>query len=326
VSGSRLLLLGLKLAIMGLSIWFLAGMVDWGEFGRALLATSPWTFLLVVAINLGASVVMTWRWHLLARAAGCALDFRTATAYTFLGFFFNQILPGSVGGDAARIWCLRGEGGWGRAVGTVLWDRLLGLAALVVVTLTVLPFQFRPVMDPAGARAAWLLFLLLLLLFLAAQHPRVIGLAEGLVVRLLNRLGREGLAGRLAGVFGSLRLYLGRWRVSGAALLLSLVIRLVWIGGAFLLSRSMDLGVGYGYLLFAVCMVELVRMIPVSIQGLGVRELAFVFFLDPVGVSPARGTLLSLLFFTALNVSGLVGGLVYLWLRPSREHRARASA
>ncbi len=308
------LLIGLKLVVVIVLGFVLVRLIDWVEFWRSLKTTSPWAFTVAVLLNLISAAVMTSRWHLLILGSGQRISYRIVLAYTLLGMFFNQILPGSVSGDAARVLCLKGsQTSWKKSAGIVLWDRVLGLVALIIIVLVTIPLYWRYVLDGRAALLLWLIFFLGFVFFLSLQSRAVLGLVERLATGLWLRLGH----GRSypEALFAGLRSFLTNRGIMVKTFFLSLVVRGLWLLGGMILSRSMGLAVPLGYIFFAISLVELVRLVPVSIQGLGVRELAFVWFLAPLGVSAARAALLSMLFYTALTVAGLLGGLIYLLRR-----------
>lgn len=308
----KLLAALLKATVFLGSAWLLVRMIDWRDFLGSLREVSPLAFAAAVAIDVACAFIMAERWHLLIAAAGHRLPYRVVAAYTMLGMFYNQILPGSVSGDAARVWCLGGRHtSWKKSAGIVLWDRILGMVALVMLALATMPFFWRGLMDPALAAAIWLTMLAGIIVFFALQGPAVLALAERLAAGLWGSLSGGREPGMVSDFFGGLRDFLSARWVMLKAVLLSLVVRGLWILGAWAISSSMGLSIPPAYYLFSISAVELIRLIPVSVQGLGVRELAFVFFLAPYGASAAQAALLSMLFFTALTVAGLAGGLIY---------------
>lgn len=303
----------LKGAVLVATVAVLMKMIDWGEFWLSLKKTSPLIFTLVVCLNLLAALVMALRWHSLILAAGFRITRRVAASYTLLGLFFNQIMPGSISGDAARIWCLGNRGNsLKKSAGTVLWDRVLGLSALIFLTLSFMPFYYDRVMGPGYALISWTALLLAMLFFLSLQSARLLGIIEKLAGRIWRRFAGGAYEEKAKRLFEGLRGFLTNRMLMGKAFFLSIVIRSLWLIGAWFISNSMGYDISLAYFFFFIPIIELIRMVPVSIQGLGVRELAFVFFLKPMGVDATHAALLSMLFFTALTISGVAAGLIYM--------------
>ena len=94
------------------------------------------------------------RWREIVETCGANLSLATALSYSFIGQFFSQVLPSTVGGDAARIWLLVRRGaGWPTASYSVLIDRVVGVSALAVLVVLCLPWTLNVIHDPI-ARAA----------------------------------------------------------------------------------------------------------------------------------------------------------------------------
>ena len=94
-------------------------------------------------------------------------------------------------------------------------------------------------------------------------------------------------------------------------MILSILSRLLWIYGCFLVARAFSLDIGFMPLLLIVPIVEIARMIPVSLSGLGVREAAFVFMLSQFGVDEGLGLAYALVVYAVFTALALVGGLLY---------------
>jgi hypothetical protein len=85
------------------------------------------------------------------------------------------------------------------------------------------------------------------------------------------------------------------------------VVVVVWLAG-----RSMDAHVPGAYYWIVVPMVSLLTMMPVSVNGVGLREWGMVLFLTPLGVTEGAAMSLSFLWFSVVTASSLLGGLVYV--------------
>jgi hypothetical protein len=116
---------------------------------------------------------------------------------------------------------------------------------------------------------------------------------------------------------------------SGAALLPSFAVQGTYVLAWRTAGTAAGLALPVEFLLFAVPVVSLASMVPVTIHGLGVREGVWALLLAPLGVSSASGVALGLLFFAAFTLVGAAGG-IWLALRgteiapaPAREPRQR---
>ena len=86
------------------------------------------------------AVLSALRWQRILDRCGAAVSTRQAIRLTFVAQFFNQVLPSTVGGDAARIWFVAQDGaGWAKAVYSVAIDRIIGVAVLALIVVICIP-------------------------------------------------------------------------------------------------------------------------------------------------------------------------------------------
>jgi uncharacterized membrane protein YbhN (UPF0104 family) len=81
--------------------------------------------------------------------------------------------------------------------------------------------------------------------------------------------------------------------------------------GCFLVAEAFSLDIGFPSLLLIVPIVEIARMIPISVSGLGVREATFVFMLGQFGVDEGLAFAYSVVVYVVFTFFALVGGLLY---------------
>jgi len=237
--------------------------------------------------------------------------------YYLVGYFYNMFLPGSIGGDVYRVLKLGQEtenpSGALAAVGT---ERLLGLVALLPVGW--IGFVLLPV-RLAGQREFIAVLAALGLVLLSAPvwlRPRFLRLLRGPYRWFveLRPLRRFKLGERLARLYNALAVYLDRPRTLVAPFALSLLSRLTWVAAATLTGRALGVRLSYAHYMAVLAITELVRMLPISLGGIGVREGAFVVLLAPFGVPREQAFMLSALFYLMLMALGLVGGIVHVFL------------
>jgi uncharacterized membrane protein YbhN (UPF0104 family) len=85
----------------------------------------------------------------------------------------------------------------------------------------------------------------------------------------------------------------------------------LWISGCYLIARAFSIDLGFPSLLMVVPIVELARMIPISISGIGVREATFVALLGRFGVDGTLAFTYSVVVYLVFMLFALIGGLLY---------------
>jgi uncharacterized membrane protein YbhN (UPF0104 family) len=93
---------------------------------------------------------------------------------------------------------------------------------------------------------------------------------------------------------------------------MALVFHLSQIGVLIVLTRALALEVPWSYCFVFGPLVNILTAIPVSLNGLGVREGGYVFFLSHIGIARESAIAFALTWFAVVLVCGLVGAAVYL--------------
>lgn len=320
------LLLAAKIAFSVALIAFLFhGKLSWRDVTGALRASDPRLLAAAFALLFASNVLGALQWNRLLHAAGIRIPFWKVCAYYHVGLFFNNFLPANVGGDFARILdaSRSGEASRASAFSTVLMDRMVGTVALgglaVVTTLPAfseLREQSALVWMYGGALA---FFAVSVLMFRAVLHPRLLRAVEGVLGHVgLGRLkpALDDLAGRLAGFRGRRGTFLKLFVVATA-------VQVMRIGVHVVVARALGLRVPLGYFFLFVPLLAVIVSLPISLNGIGVREGAGIWLFGLVGV--AKGMAFTLQFTTylvAVAVS-LIGGVVFLVRIPRRRAAVR---
>ena len=275
--------------------------VDPARLAQAFLNLRPGYVALAVGALLVSTAIASWRWHLIMRS----LDFRASEGFHFRsyfkGAFFNQALPGSIGGDAVRVLDVAALGYRKRdAFVGIFIDRIVGLSGLLVLNLTANNLTH-------GLLPGWL-FRLVNLICLS-------GLAGVLLLMFLHRserLGRIKLLLPFTTLSRRFRQVYHSWQASLGQLALSVVIHLFPILALFFLARATGLDIKLGVFMVVAPPVFLLTLLPVSLAGWGVREGAMVGLFVLIGEPREAILTLSLLYGLAQIVASLPG-LYFLW-------------
>jgi len=302
----------LKLLVSLGLIWLVLSRTTWVEVTDAL--TNPrWTWLVTALVVYGISAVggaAQWSWIL--RKAGLATSAPEMRRLYFIGLFFNNFLPANIGGDAYKIIDLgRREGRPGTVFAGTLLDRLVGLAALTVFA--VVASLGCAVLGIDLPRVIWVLALVLaaLLMILAMMVSRRLG---AMVPPLFRRLRLTTLAEKSetmaeefvvyrAHPIWLLRIFL--WSVGVQALRMAVHLLVAW--GLRLdpnMSQSLQL-------LALIPVLALSLTLPVTINGIGLRETVTGALLVATGISLQGVLAMELTAFLVMVVFSLVGGVAW---------------
>ena len=139
----QLVLIALKLTVSVALLYFAISRLNLASLGDRLNHMELGWVAAALALALLQTGVSAIRWREVALACGAALAPRQALRFNLIASFFNQGLPSTVGGDAARIWLLARTGaGWWKATCSVLLDRFIGVLALTTLVAVSLYWSF----------------------------------------------------------------------------------------------------------------------------------------------------------------------------------------
>jgi uncharacterized membrane protein YbhN (UPF0104 family) len=302
------LIMAARLLVSALLLWVLITKIgtNWSEtIPDASGHTLAWLAGALLLTFLGV-VLSAVRWSAVLAALDQHPPFRRLLSLYFAGQFVGNVLPSTIGGDALRVSRLAKDNGEGPTTfASVVLERLTGWLVLPVITL--LGLAVNPGLRELGrasaiafAVAAGTLVLLGVVLFLTARP------GQGIEGRLEHNEGWRRFTSAVR--FGIHRLV--REPAATARILATgFAYQFILIGSALMAARALGLpsGAGPTALLAFLPAVLIAQVLPISISGLGVRELLFVLFLHPLGVPRSQAIALGLLLYLLNLVVSLLG-------------------
>jgi uncharacterized membrane protein YbhN (UPF0104 family) len=262
--------------------------------GHALFA------LLLYAV---AQLISGVRWWLIGRRLGLDVPLLEYFRLYFVGTLFNFLLPSSVGGDVVRAVQL-GSGSQRRraAVCSVLADRLSGVGLLLAVGSVGL-------ICAPGHLPGWLRW--------CVWAMTAVAVAGALLVQL-----RPGFAQRVPVLglpFECVEVLLRPRRTLFVTTVLSLVIQAFNVWLVVVLGSGLHLAVPAAVYWALVPTVTLLTLLPISVNGMGVREGAMVLLLAPYGITTAQAVSLGFVWFATTSATSLAGVVCWLLGRSPRS-------
>jgi uncharacterized protein (TIRG00374 family) len=265
-----------------------------------------------LVLYLAMVLASAWRWGLLLAAQDVHVSGWRLTQSFLVATFFNNFLPSNIGGDVVRIAdTARDARSRTLAATVVLMDRgigLLGLVLLAAVAATVASGWGKV----EGPVPSWMLWGGLVIAT-AISAPAV--LAPGRMTRVLQPLRRlhpEWVGARLH----QLTAVLQRFRAAPRALLGcfagAVAVQLLLVGFYAAIARSIGVPVSPWHMAVVVPMSFLVQMLPVSVNGFGLREATFSFYFTRLGLPIEAALVVSLLGAALVMLFSLSGAAVYV--------------
>ena len=279
-----------KIALSATALYFVFRKIDVDEFITALSSVNLLFFILAILAFNASKLVASFRLKDYYASQDLHLDTLYNIKLYYVGMFYNLFLPGSVGGDAYKVYLLRqnSEVKTKALITATLLDRLSGLV-LLFFEATVL-FQFSSFDHPDYGYLKWL-FLLAGILAIPAWY---------FIKKWLFNPG-------FLTVFATTTHY-SFWVQVGQVLTAWLLLMAVGVEGH--ISDYLSL--------FMVSSV--VAVLPFTIGGVGARELVFLYGYQFLDVIRAQAVAFTILFFFVTAITAIIGFFVSLTIDKKPVH------
>lgn len=284
---------------------------------------------LAVAACFAVTWLMAYRWGVILAAKGAHFKTRRLFAFYLIGAFFTSFVPGgAVSGDVARlIYVDREVRDRSLVLSTLVYERLIGVFTLLLIGLA------STLMTRAYGQTDRMIYASEAFLALAfvAIATLMTGYVSSRLARLIRAIGRRLRTVRIAEAAARTLESISELRRDGALLLrtslISVLIRIVWSLGCYVVAWAMGLPIGLMTLFAFISLVDLVRLMPISVGGLGVREWAVIVLFASLGITREQALTFSILAFVPVYLNAIVGGVVYISrARLRRENQQSASS
>jgi len=279
--------------------------------GISSIGAKYWAYALALSAATYASMAIRW-WQIINRRG--LEDFRKYFSGYLRASFFNFFTPASLGSDVYRVVDLKKDGIKDSVIAKALIkERCLGIYAHLVYLCLATIFVWDVIgtnAPPATNIAILLVCTVILIIGLAAKNIKVcrLHMVNSYIAQLPLRIRRRVL-------------FLESLNISDFALPLDWDLQITtaigvvtWTLAIYTLSISVDLGLSYREIVVASIITEFSRLIPISAQGIGVREAAFLYAAGWFGGNAEKSYVIAMVYYgihsIILCVNGLLGMVI----------------
>jgi uncharacterized protein (TIRG00374 family) len=258
-------------------------------------------YLIVALLLLLAQIgISSSKWHLILRSDGVLMRLPFLIKTYMIGNFLSLFLPTSFGGDIYRVLAVRGiNRDLAKSTSSVLFDRLTGVLALVSICM----IAYLTLPDQPYEPVVLIAYVLGVAGFLIVSSDTAIRIINASKISLVRKIGK---------ILGSFRNYRRDPRTLALVILLSFIFQLNIVIVNKMYTMALGLDIPFSVLLVIIPLIYLTEILPISINGLGVRESAFGFFFVLIGHTVEEGLAVSLLVIGMRYLLGLLGGTLLL--------------
>lgn len=271
----------------------------------------------ILSVNI---FVSSLKWKILLRANDMNFSWWELARCYWISTFFGNYLPTSVGGDIVRLMMLNEVGKTSQVAASIFWERLTGF--MMLLSWMAFALLMRPLYFKAGH------ILILLWLMVAAGFALFAGLLlfGNQITDVLKKIikNRSGIFAKIISKISKFTYAVNQYRDKRREILISLILSapFYFIGVIcnYLVFNAVGSEVSIMEILYIMPAIYLVSLLPISLNGLGISEGAFVFFFSQAGVSAPVALAAAVIRRILHLMVSLVGGI--LWL-PKRSKVAK---
>ncbi len=243
-----------------------------------------WRFVLAIVLVMISRFAVAGRWHLLMSSAGTGITPRQSIRLTFAMLFSSNFLPTTIGGDVVRLaGAIRLGFDQAISLASLVVDRLVGMAGMALALPFGIPAYLLQLNSPTSMSLAAI--------------PWINPLAQK-IQRFWQELVR------------ALKVWMHKPRALLGSLGFTWVHMLCWSGIISLLLGGMGEHISYWLVMGLWSAVYFVTLLPISINGMGVQEVAITFFYVTFGaISQPSAITLALMLRILQMLASLPGAL-----------------
>lgn len=277
------------------------------EIARVLRNINRGLATIAIIIFLFTMFVLAKRLQIIFEAEEIPISFLSAVNLTFIGYFFNNFLPTSVGGDLVKAMCAsRVSGESVKSLTSVLMDRIFGLSTFIMIPSVSLLFFLKEIQNPTVPILIYS-FLAFSIFFFFLLFNRDIARRFQFIETLLNYVK---LGSKARKIYDGLHKFKDHKMLIVKALFLSVIGQSVNILVLYLMALALGARANILYFYLLVPVVHLISMLP-SLNGLGIREGAYIYFLSPY-IGKEYAAAIGILWLGLLFLLSVIGGVIYL--------------
>jgi uncharacterized protein (TIRG00374 family) len=307
-----------KTAVTVLLFYLLSRKIDFHEFAGILRNARIPLLLTAFAILWIGHYICIFRWRMLMRPLMPVFSFARLFQIYCIGLFFNLTFPTAVGGDAVKMYYAgKPSRQYAQSFAATFLDRDAGMLAMMILASAatlMLPLALPGIPVLAIVWLSFAAFLIAnLVIFMPALHQKL--------TRILQHLGLSRTALRVDAISSAFQIMGSHPRILFESLMISLANQVLVIAVAWVTAEALNLHHPFLYFLVFIPVITLISMIPISLNGMGLREYAFLILFSAIGIPSSSCVALALLTFLLIILSAIPGGIVYVLFRNRSELR-----
>ena len=307
----------IKVVLTFIFLYFISRKVKIEDLYLLLKSISLQYVVILLTINVIMVAISCLKWQIFLRATGTEIPVRTLMVYYYIGYFFNNLLPSSIGGDVARMYLLgKNMNDHTKSISTVFLERYTGVIALIALAIIAAALNERIAFQPAFMIPLSIMALVLIgsLIFFSYDGIKI------WIYDLFDFKFLASIKSKFDGFYQAVSHFRNQWKIIGYSMLYSFAFHIMTIINTLATCWALNISPGLFDLAVTVPIILFVTMIPITIGSIGLWEGTFAFFFLQIGIPPADAVAVALILRAVSILMGLLGGIFYLFRRQMLKH------
>lgn len=296
----------LKLLFTIAVLYFLLKNIDIEQSVKTFLKINPVVFILLIMIYVLGQVLSACKWAIISSNLDFKYKLPQYIQYYFIGMFFNLFLPTGVGGDVTKAYylCCKNKTKYSEAnsILSIFADRFTGI--MVLGTICFIGLFFKPAQDLNLYIKTFIVFCFVAIMLSIFLHKRTINIDFLMEKKLINKINCC-----IEQIFSKSLIKI---------ILIAFVFHLLMLFIHFCIGKTMGLNIPVSYYLVLYPITAIATILPISINGIGVREAAYIYLLKFISIDPSQGLVFGICWFAVTVISSLLGALLYIKSIPQK--------
>jgi len=304
----KFILTFLRILITALILFFIFRKIDFAGTLSIFMRSNIFYLVLALASFFLISFFVAFRWYLVLKMYNFSVSLANAFRIYMIAFFFNNFLPSTVGMDVIRgAYISKDKKRLPDVISTLIIERWIGFFGIVLY-ISAVPLLFTKEINIAY-------FLPFSIIGLSASIIFIISLWSQPVFNFFEKLFAKitiwGIGEKINSLYRSLSTIKNFPKQFFFNLGLSIVVQIVFVFTNFFIVKAQSLDIPIKQLFLYVPLISVISMVPITINGLGLREAAYLTFFGKE--LQTQAVALSLTQFLISVVFSLAGGVLFLF-------------
>ncbi len=258
-------------------------------------------------------LIFSLRWNFLLKAQKIEISPSRSYLYILVSFFFNNFVPSGLGMDMIRSAYAGGKENFEKAFGASIMERILGMIGMMLIGVTVIFSGKLKLAKLSVVYIGVIIFIILVYYFLTSL--KLSWLKEKLLSIKLFNLGNS-----IREFYRAFKIYKNKRKILIIGIGYSVLVQLLIITINYFIAKGLSISVPFFAFLAYIPIITVISLIPLVINGLGLRETAYVFFFSLVNISKVQAMSLSLVFWATSVIASCAGAVAFLIL-PRKKNK-----